>query len=221
MASTDILPLTAGTYSENWTNTGSFPNNVRTDDGNSTRRNIAGGNAGRDTHNYDSLPTAAVAINEVIVRAKINRQSAGSGNWRLYQRYSGTDENGSSDFTVTTSYVEYSRTLASAADASAWTPAIVDASEFGYQRRTSGAADCRCTYSRVSVDYVEGGEHLITFLHSFLPPLVGAALTAGLLARALTLVDPRVRRTDEEVRECLRIFREWKQPAFVFLGAPA
>jgi len=219
MANTDIFPDAAGNYQQ-WINgAGSVPGNVQTNDGDTTRRQLASGNTGIDTFTLDDLPTDAEIINTVIARALLKRQGAGSGNFRNYIRENATDAF-SGTFTVSTVYVTYSNTFATAPDASAWTPTSVNAMEGGYQRSSSGAAEVRCTQTFVNVDYEQAGSSFITFF-SMLSPLIGGALTYAQFAQAMRLITlhhrNRIRWRADEMKAMWEAYRAWGHRAYLFV----
>lgn len=196
---------------------------VASNDGDTTYLNSGASNT-RQCFNL-SWPTDIGTVNSLVANAYMKYATDPAWQAGVGVRNSAGED--TSTTSLTSSYALYSRTCSKPGGGS-WSAADCASGVTWIQIRnytSPGGGHVRCTYVYLTLDYTQPAGCFIP-IWSFLLPFLGAGIELAnlpALARVLRCreVRPGIRTwfRPDEYAEALRVYREWRRPAFAFLGA--
>lgn len=175
-----------------------------------------------ESYIHGGMPADAGVINSVAIES-VNKTGADTGTYwfKNLMRESSTDWFGARRSTASnTSYVRQTDSaIASSPSGSAWTPAVIDATQIGIWREDSKTgSNCFHRFVQMTVDYEVKSGGFVLFVSQFIPPLLAVASHGLLVREAAAILSRRLVQpsTLEELRRILEAFR--RRPAILYMG---
>lgn len=180
----------------------------------------------RQSFTMQDLPSDAEAVTAPVTCNCRGKDVTGTVD-RCYShwRYSGANYEDATGWNFSTTIADYTRDWSTGPGGAAWTPAMLNACEMGFAR-LAGTNFTMAVYKyNVTGNYEQPGATFISIWQVVLP-LLGAGLglvhMRGIAREMARRHQPdggaRVWFRPDEYAEALRVYREWRRPAFAFLG---
>jgi len=223
------LEATAEGANTAWTASAGTKVNCVSDADDGTYIYISGASSpGRQSFAAQDLPADAVGITAPVTCNARGKDGTSTADL-IYShfRYGGGNYEDGTGWNFSTSVAAYARDWATGPGGGAWTIAMLNACEIGVYRAGSTNTVWVTKYN-VTGNYIQAGACFLP-IWSLLLPLLGAGIALPYMPRiALEMgrrpLAPglcRVRFRPDEYASALRSLRDWRRPAFAFLGAPA